>query len=220
MELGDNGGLNSSGNDTFLIYWGDILSLLLVFFIFFSSMVSSNSNLEIINKSVKESLNLKIKKELILTFENKTLALNSSYNFIKEYLSEHKLSQFVSLEQTLDSIDFTLQVSLLFTSADDTLMTTSIPILLYLSDLFIRTPGLIYVEGHTDDVPIHTDRFKSNWDLSASRSSSVVSFFENKGVPSDRFVVIGKNSHDSLVPNNSEKNRAINRRVTIKLMVE
>jgi chemotaxis protein MotB len=77
-------------------------------------------------------------------------------------------------------------------------------------------PGTILVQGHSDDVPIGTARFRSNWELSAARAVSVAHELMSGGVVSStRFEVSGKADTQPLVPNSSAENRARNRRVEI-----
>ena len=76
--------------------------------------------------------------------------------------------------------------------------------------------GRVVVAGHTDNIPISTDWYRSNWELSASRSVTVAHFMLNKkGTDANRLVIEGFADTRSLVPNDSAKNRAINRRVEI-----
>lgn len=77
-------------------------------------------------------------------------------------------------------------------------------------------PGTILVQGHSDDIPINTSRFRSNWELSAARAVSVAHELMRGGaVSSSRFEVSGKADTQPLVANNSAENRARNRRVEI-----
>jgi flagellar motor protein MotB len=76
----------------------------------------------------------------------------------------------------------------------------------------------IRVEGHTDNVPIKTKKFESNWDLSTARALSVVKFFlVHKYFQPDQLQAMGYGEHRPVAPNNSEENRAKNRRVEIRL---
>ncbi|OPX55775.1 chemotaxis protein MotB [Oceanospirillum multiglobuliferum] len=78
------------------------------------------------------------------------------------------------------------------------------------------TPGQITIEGHTDDIPIATERFRSNWDLSSARASSVAYELElDNLIETKRMKVIGYADTKGLVPNDSRENRAKNRRVEI-----
>ncbi|HRP98176.1 MAG TPA: flagellar motor protein MotD [Rhodocyclaceae bacterium] len=73
----------------------------------------------------------------------------------------------------------------------------------------------VRIEGHTDDVPINTFRFPSNWELSSARASSVVRLFVEAGVAAGRLTAAGYADQRPLADNATEAGRARNRRVTI-----
>lgn len=75
----------------------------------------------------------------------------------------------------------------------------------------------ILVEGHTDDIPVKSPIYKSNWELSAARAAEVVRVLEEGGVPHHRLSIIGYADTKPIVPNISPENRQKNRRVEIKL---
>jgi len=76
----------------------------------------------------------------------------------------------------------------------------------------------VIVTGHTDNVPIHTSRFPSNWELSSARAASVVRFLCDHGVDAGRLYVQGYGEHSPLESNDSEHDRRANRRVEISLV--
>jgi chemotaxis protein MotB len=79
--------------------------------------------------------------------------------------------------------------------------------------------NIVRVEGHTDDVPISTPRYRSNWELSTARATSVVTYLvEELFMPSERFAIAGYGEFRPLVPNDSDENRATNRRVDIVVL--
>ena len=78
----------------------------------------------------------------------------------------------------------------------------------------------IQVEGHTDNLPIETERFPSNWELSAVRASSVVRLLIAKGVSPARLTAAGYGETRPLEPNDSEEGRRRNRRVTVMVSSE
>ncbi len=79
--------------------------------------------------------------------------------------------------------------------------------------------NFVRVEGHTDDVPIETARFRSNWDLSTSRATAVVRFLsEQVALPATRLSASGYGEFRPRVPNDSPSNRAINRRVDLIIL--
>jgi len=82
---------------------------------------------------------------------------------------------------------------------------------------------MISIEGHTDDTPISTVQFPSNWELSTARAAAVVRFLTNQGIPASRLRAIGYGDSVPKVPNRNEANiaipdhQALNRRVVIRL---
>jgi chemotaxis protein MotB len=74
----------------------------------------------------------------------------------------------------------------------------------------------VRIEGHTDNVPIKTNEFKSNWELSVRRATEVVRYFvEKRGLPPDRISATGYAEYRPIVQNNSPKNKSLNRRIEI-----
>ena len=73
------------------------------------------------------------------------------------------------------------------------------------------------ISGHTDNVPINTARFPSNWDLSSQRALNVMKFIlaTNSKLKPERFSAIGHSEYRPLAPNDNEQNRAKNRRVEV-----
>ena len=75
----------------------------------------------------------------------------------------------------------------------------------------------VYVEGHTDNVPISTLRYPSNWELSAARALSVVRLMADLGIPPERLAAVGHGEHIPLHDNVTAEERAMNRRVELYL---
>lgn len=81
----------------------------------------------------------------------------------------------------------------------------------------LRNP--VAVEGHTDDVPISTPRFPSNWELSAGRAAAVVRYLVDEvGFDPLRLHAVGYGQHRPVVPNDGPENRALNRRVDLVIL--
>lgn len=88
-----------------------------------------------------------------------------------------------------------------------------------ISDAIVKSPGRVIVAGHTDNAPIYTSRFRSNWELSSARAVTVVhALMMNPGVSQDRILVEGHAESHPLVPNDSAENRSKNRRVELILV--
>jgi chemotaxis protein MotB len=89
-------------------------------------------------------------------------------------------------------------------------------LLLDMAPILADMPGDIAIEGHTDNLPISTIQFASNWNLSAARAAAVANVLLARGqLKADRVSVTGKADTQPLVPNTSAANRARNRRVEI-----
>ena len=78
----------------------------------------------------------------------------------------------------------------------------------------------IFIQGHTDDVPIHTKKFDSNWELSAVRATAVLRYFIDKGIDPEKLTATGYADIFPMAPNNTKKGRAKNRRVEFVLIKE
>lgn len=77
----------------------------------------------------------------------------------------------------------------------------------------------IQIEGHTDNVPIHTARFPSNWELSAARALAVLRYLENRKIlDPQRLSAVGYGQYHPIVPNDTAENRRLNRRVDIVIL--
>lgn len=74
------------------------------------------------------------------------------------------------------------------------------------------------VAGHTDDVPIGSSRFEDNWELSTARSTNVVRYLAEEGVPPETLAAAGYSKYDPIASNKSDQGRAKNRRIEIILM--
>ena len=84
-----------------------------------------------------------------------------------------------------------------------------------------KMPHPIRIEGHTDNVPIHTRKFPSNWELSTARAVNVLKYFADTGqIDPRRLSAVGYGESKPLVANDSSRNRAKNRRVEIVLIKE
>lgn len=82
-----------------------------------------------------------------------------------------------------------------------------------------QVPNYVSVEGSTDDLPINTTEFPTNWELSTRRATNVVRFFiERDGMNPKRFMAVGYGEYRPLYPNDTEANRAKNRRVDIVIL--
>ena len=115
-------------------------------------------------------------------------------------------------------IEVEIRTDILFPSGSARLSATAVGIIRRLADVLARFPNPIRVEGFTDDVPIRTVQFYSNWELSAARAGSVVHVLSDRGVASDRLAVVGFGEQHPVASNSTPQGRNANRRVTVVIL--
>ncbi len=103
----------------------------------------------------------------------------------------------------------------MFPSGSTVIRRDYLPVLSAVARALAQFPGRVLVTGHTDNVPIRSLRFPSNWHLSQARADAVADFLARQTGDASRFVAEGRADTEPLVPNDSPANRARNRRVEI-----
>lgn len=125
----------------------------------------------------------------------------------------------VEVSEAVGAVIIVLKADELFASGSARLHAGLQPVIRKVADALDRVPGAVVVTGHTDDVPIRTARFPSNWELSAERARSVAGMMAPRLHEAGRLRAEGVADSDPIAPNDSAPNRAKNRRVTIVLRV-
>ncbi|MBN1275846.1 MAG: flagellar motor protein MotB [Deltaproteobacteria bacterium] len=109
-----------------------------------------------------------------------------------------------------------LSDNVLFNPGEAGVSPDAIPLLMKIGSIIQKTPYEIRIEGHTDNVPINTERFPSNWYLSTARAVNVLRFFlKNEDISPQRLSAVGFGEFQPVFPNDSAEHRAKNRRVEI-----
>ncbi|HEV7608390.1 MAG TPA: flagellar motor protein MotD [Steroidobacteraceae bacterium] len=115
-------------------------------------------------------------------------------------------------------IEVEIRADILFPSGVATIAPSAVPALAALSKALAPFPNPIRVEGHTDNVPIKTAAFPSNWELSSARAATVVHLLANGGVAANRLSVIGLGEWHPIHPNDTAEGRNANRRVLLVIL--
>jgi len=147
--------------------------------------------------------------------------LQAEVENMKKILGKELKNGEIEIEALSNMIILRIRERGLFPSGNEMIHSTFKPTLDKISKLLNESKARdqIRVEGHSDNIPIQTARFRSNWDLSAARAVSVAhELMRNKNLEPERFVVSGYADTKALVPNDSAKNRARNRRVEIQIV--
>jgi chemotaxis protein MotB len=124
----------------------------------------------------------------------------------------------VRVTQSSRGINVEINASVLFATGEAKLTSDSTQSLRQVAQILKSDKHAIQVEGHTDNVPISTTMFASNWELSSARASSVVRLFAENGVDESRMIAIGHGSNQPVGPNDSAEGRARNRRVEVMIL--
>ena len=123
--------------------------------------------------------------------------------------------ELVEVRQMEDWLELEIKSSILFPSGSARLTGQAIPVLEKVATILKEFPNPVQVEGFTDNVPISTTAYPSNWELSAGRAASVVHLFMKYEVRPERMVAIGYGEYRPIADNSTAEGRAKNRRVVI-----
>lgn len=137
---------------------------------------------------------------------------------IRDFIRQNSLTDKIQLSITPHAIQIKMESLALFDSGSAALKNDILFFLEYLHNQLAPLNNRIIAEGHTDNIPIHTAQYNSNWELSSARAFSVIYFFINKGISPGRLVAHGFGEFRPAAPNDTEAGRAKNRRIEITIV--
>jgi len=211
---------SNEGTPGWIMTFGDTMSLLLTFFVMlFAATALNETKVEQGLGSLKGSLGgivEGIKKESIVPQEKGEMERMAEE--IEEYITSQGLGEEVKINLSPEGTVISLTSPILFDLGKADLKKEALPVLDKVAALIRNMPNEVNVEGHTDNLPIHTRRFPSNWELSAARAISVANYLIKKGVSPERIGTIGYADSHPLFPNDTPEHRALNRRVEILIL--
>ena len=117
-------------------------------------------------------------------------------------------------------LEIEINADILFPSGAGEFAPAAEPVLDKLAEVLKPFPNPIRVEGHTDDRPIRTAAFPSNWEFSAARAASVVHQFTRQGIDPLRLEIVGFGEFHPRQPNDTSEGRNANRRVVVLVLEE
>ena len=220
-------------HERWLVSYADFITLLFAFFVVMYSISSVNEGkFRTVSDSIKAALNPIVSPATtsvpFTIGQNKALTVTPTIELAKEpavrrlrqimrSLKNETQLEIVQLKElTNGDIVLTLPVTVLFRSGESALRPEAHPFIQAIGDVLIDLDRHVRVEGHTDNVPISTVQFPSNWELSSTRAVTVVrALSEQYGVPTDHLTAVGHADSRSLADNLTPENRAKNRRVEI-----
>jgi len=169
-------------------------------------------------KGLSKKANAKVQNIQLKAVVQENHLLSNVSKQLQNYVKRHGLASSVSVSNQERGIQITLHNVVFFQNGQDTLTNEALLLLDGVTPFLRTLPNDISVEGYTDNVPIHTAQFPSNWELSVGRAVTVVEFLANQGVDPARLSATGYSKYRPLVPNDSSNNRQQNRRVNIVIL--
>ncbi|MBF0320382.1 MAG: OmpA family protein, partial [Nitrospirae bacterium] len=135
------------------------------------------------------------------------------------FVREQKLDGDIIVSNAERDIVITMKEKVSFIPGSAVILKNSTPVLDKVSDLIKRHPSsVVEIDGHTDNSPIHSAAYPSNWELSTARATSVLRYFIGvKGIDPSRFYVKGNADSRPIAPNDTPLHRSQNRRVEIRI---
>ncbi|MDX9860243.1 MAG: OmpA family protein [Rhodospirillales bacterium] len=207
--------------DAWLITYADAVTLLMAFFI----MLVSFAKIDIpIYEQVKAGILDQLGKKGDAAKEQSPIALLKVD--LQDVVFAMQADQAVTVGTDSRGVVMELDSSAFFRPGSADIREAAFPILFNMATTLMAPryePFIIEVEGHTDDDPISTLRFPSNWELSAGRASAVVRLFMTQGLAGDKMKAVGYGETRPKLPNRSAdgapipENQAINRRVVVRI---
>jgi chemotaxis protein MotB len=144
--------------------------------------------------------------------------LNSLGAKIQEALTELVRQKLVTVRRGRTYLEVEIQSDILFASGVAQPSAVASATVRKLAAVLREAPNALRVEGYTDNVPINTVQFQSNWELSAARAASVVHVLVAEGIGADRLAVVGYGQHQPIADNATVEGRNANRRVLLVIL--
>ncbi|PHS26624.1 MAG: flagellar motor protein MotD [Methylophaga sp.] len=152
-----------------------------------------------------------VSEKIIRTINDLAQQFNSTF-------AEKIENEDISIKQGNNWLELEIKSSALFYSGESRLERTAIPIIAKAAEILKTSSNPVQVEGFTDNQPISTPRFPSNWELSAARAASVVHLLNRYGVSPNRMSAIGYGQFKPIADNTTESGRQKNRRIVLVVL--
>jgi len=218
------------GAPEYMLTYGDMMTLLLCFFVLLLSMADMDAKkFQLAATSFQNALNgvlesmptVAIHEEVLQPklggdAQNKRIAADAARKIRQVIEKDGILKKAVTVKVTDKGIAIRISDPVGFKVGSDKIEPKFRDVLLKILDIIQEMPDrMIRVEGHTDNTPIHSSRFPSNWELSAARALSVVKLFYKNGEDPTKLSALGYGEFHPIAPNTTEENKRKNRRIEI-----
>ncbi len=225
----DDGG---GGSPAWMTTFGDLMTLLLVFFVLlYSFSVLDVQKFRGFMSALQNQLGVMeggrtISESSVLdegmqgqNFNPSQTNLNEVYKNMQGYIDENDLESEVNVEMTERGLVIRMTGEILYNIGEAIIKTRGRKVLDEIGKNIGGINNNVKVEGHTDDLPINNNKYPSNWELSTARAVRVIKYFiENRNISPARLSAAGYSKYRPIKKNSTPENRAVNRRVEIVIM--
>lgn len=235
MSRSKGGHAETHADERWVISYADLVTLLFGFFIIlYATADASTVKMEALARGLAEAFNVPVKEAAaggaildggtgIIPERNDAGSLDFDLEQIRALVSERTaeagLQGQILVSRDKDKIVIRLADNLVFPSASADVRDEAMPLLAIVADAVNLTPNEIRVEGHTDNIPLATAKYASNWELSSARATAVLRYLtEARGVDPSRTFAAGYGEFRPIASNLTPEGRALNRRADIVIL--
>lgn len=218
-------------HERWVLSYADFLTLLLAFFVvLFASANADRAKTRAVAEAVKVALSqgrhsdlnaalAVVNNEQRVGGQSALLDLLRSEKLLRKTLKEEVQRGEVDIHMEPRGLIVSLKQGALFDSGDDTVKSSAIPIIRKVANVLVQLANQLRLEGHTDNLPIHNERFRNNWELSSARSIAILQFLNAQfQIPMARMAVSGYADVVPVASNETEEGRTKNRRVDVVIL--
>lgn len=221
-------------DERWVISYADLVTLLLGFFILLYATADQNvAKMESLSRGLSSAFNVPVKEGAgggtlfdggtgIIPERNDSADLPLDFEAIRKSIQKETqvggMEGKIAVEKGQDRIILRLSDNLVFSSASADIRPEARPLLAVVAKALQRNGNDVSIEGHTDNIPVATDRYPSNWELSSARATAVLRVLtEEYGIDAKRLVASGYGEYRPIASNLTPEGRAVNRRADIVL---
>ena len=197
-----------------IITYSDMITLLLSFFLLMYSftVLGEKDQSELVQSLNVAATGGKVKQRALAKADLDKAAREIADRFAKPGQDK------AWVDSTEKEVTIGLPSSVTFAVGEATLTPQATEALGEVARVLIAMPNVIRIEGHTDNLPIKTGAFPSNWHLSVARAQSMLRLLIDRGADPTRLQVVGYGDAHPRAPNDTDEGRAMNRRIEIKIV--
>ena len=216
IEIGED---FTSQTSMWVVPYGNLMTILMIFFLvlYAFSFVVSGERFETIVQSLQKDVGGEVDKEYMERVIRKARERELAEK-MDGLIDEKRLKKFANVKIDKEGIKVVFRSPVIFDLGNAELKPEIISVLSAVARVIKDMPNEVVVGGHTDDRPIMSGEFRSNWELSAARAFSVIRYFIGQGVDPARLSAIGYGEYRPLYPNDTEEHCAFNRRIEIDIV--